>query len=178
MEIKPVHPKGNQSWKLIGRPDADNETIILWPHDAKSWLIGKDPGAGKDWRQENGVIEDKMVGWHHWLNGHEFEKTLGDGEGQGNATCCSPRGPKVLQQHWATKQQQHYFHFTQEHVKTYPVERDSKRFLFPFCSMLMVGHVLGSPFTWWTSQSPMQSFKLHNDLNIKSFARNHGKGVI
>ena len=73
-EIKPVHPKGDQSWVFIGRTDAEAETPIIWPPDVKSWLIGKDPDAGKDWRQEEkGMTEDEMVGWHHWLNGHEFE---------------------------------------------------------------------------------------------------------
>ena len=77
-EIQPVHPKGNQSWIFIGRTDAEAETPILWPPDAKNWLIGKDCDAGKDWRQEEkGMIEDEMVGWHHWLNGHEFEQALG-----------------------------------------------------------------------------------------------------
>ena len=70
-EIKPVNPKGNQSWIFTGRTDA--ESPILWPPDAKNWLIGKDPNAGKDWRQEKGPTENKMVGWHHGLNGHEFE---------------------------------------------------------------------------------------------------------
>ena len=73
-EIQPVHPKGNQSWIFIGKTDAEAETSILWPPDGKNWLIGKDPDAGKDWRQEQkGTTEDEMVGWHHWLNGHEFE---------------------------------------------------------------------------------------------------------
>ena len=73
-EIQPVHPKGNQSWIFIGRTDAEAEAPILWPPDAKSWLIWKDPDAGKDWRQEEkGMTEDKMVGWHYWLDGHEFE---------------------------------------------------------------------------------------------------------
>ena len=73
-EIQPVHPKGNQSWIFIGRTDAEAETPILWLPDAKNWLIGKDPDAGKDWRQvEKGMTEDKMVAWHHQLNGHEFE---------------------------------------------------------------------------------------------------------
>ena len=72
-EIKPIHPKGNQSWVFIGRTDVEAETPIFWPHDAKSWLIWNDPDAGKDWRQEeNGTTEDEMVGWHHWLNGHGF----------------------------------------------------------------------------------------------------------
>ena len=74
MEIQLVHPKGNQSWLFIGRTDAEVETPILWQPDAKNWLIGKDPDARKDWRQEEkGTTEDEMVGWHHWLNGHEFE---------------------------------------------------------------------------------------------------------
>ena len=90
-EIQPVHPKGNQSWILIGRTDAEAETPILWPPDAKSWLIGKDPDAGKDWRQEEkGMTEDEIVGWHYWLNRHEFEQVLGVGDGQGSLMCCSP----------------------------------------------------------------------------------------
>ena len=73
-EIQQVHPKGNQAWIFIGRTDAEAETPILWPPDVKNWLTGKDPDAGKDWRQEEkGITEDEMVGWHHWLNGHEFE---------------------------------------------------------------------------------------------------------
>ena len=72
-EIQPVHPKGDQSWVFIGRTDVEAETLILWPPHAKSWLIWKDPDAGKDWRQEKGMTEDEMVECHHWLNGHEFE---------------------------------------------------------------------------------------------------------
>ena len=73
-EIQSVNPKGNHSWIFIGKTDAEAETLILWPPDAKSWLIGKDPDAGKDWRwEEKGTPEDEMVGWHHWLNRHEFE---------------------------------------------------------------------------------------------------------
>ena len=75
-EIQPVHPKGNQSWIFIGRTDAKTETPILWPSNGKNWLIGKDPDAGKDWRWEKGTTEDEMVGWHHWLNGHEFGEEL------------------------------------------------------------------------------------------------------
>ena len=82
-EIKPVNPKGNQSWVFIGRTDAEVEAPILWPADAKNWLIGNDPDAGKDWRQEEGTTEDEMVGWHPWLDGHEFEQALGVGDGQG-----------------------------------------------------------------------------------------------
>ena len=72
-EIQPVHPKGDQSWVFTGRTDVEALTLILWPSDAKSWLIWKDPDSGKDWGQEEkGTTEDEMVGWHHWLNGHEF----------------------------------------------------------------------------------------------------------
>ena len=94
-EIQLVHPKGNQSWIFIGRTDAEAETPIFWPSDVKNQLIGKDPDAGKDWRQkEKGTTEDEMVGWHHQLNGHEFEQALEDGEGQGSLACCSPWGRK------------------------------------------------------------------------------------
>ena len=73
-EIQPVHPKGDQSWVFIGRNDAEAEGPTLWLPDAKNWLICKDPDGGKDWKQEEkGTIEDKIIGWHHWLNGHEFE---------------------------------------------------------------------------------------------------------
>ena len=96
-EIKPVNLKGNQSWISIGRTDAETEVPIIWPSDAKSWLIRKDPDPGKDWGQEEkGTTEDEMVGWHHRLNGHEFEQTLGDSEGQGSLACCSPWARKEL----------------------------------------------------------------------------------
>ena len=96
-EIQPVNTKGNQSWIFIGRTDVEAEVPILWPSDGMSWLTGKDPDAGKDWRQEEkGTTEDEMVGWLHWLNGHEFGQTLGDGEGQGSPVCCSPWGRTKL----------------------------------------------------------------------------------
>ena len=93
-EIKLVNPKGNQSWIFIGRTSTKVEAPVLWPPDAKNWLIGNDPDAGKDWRQEKGMTEDEMVGWHHWLNGHEFEQAPGVGNGQGSLACCSPWGRK------------------------------------------------------------------------------------
>ena len=94
-EIQPVYPKGDQSWIFTWRTDADVETPILWPPDVKNWLIWKDPNGGKDWRQEEkGTTEDEMVGWHHWLDGHEFEQALEVGDGQGSLTCCSPQGRK------------------------------------------------------------------------------------
>ena len=96
--IKPVNPKGNQSWIFIGRTDAKSETPILWPPDVKNWLIGKDPDAGKDWRKEDkGMTEDELVGWHRWLDGHEFEQIPGVGDGQGNLVRCSPWGCKELE---------------------------------------------------------------------------------
>ena len=88
-EIQPVNPKENQSWVFFRKAEA--EALILWPPDEKDWLIGKDPYSGKDWRQEEkGMTEDEMVGWHHWLNGHEFEQVLGVGDRQGSLACCSP----------------------------------------------------------------------------------------
>ena len=93
-EIQPVHPKGDQSWVFIGRLDAEAETPIIWSPDMKSWLIWKDPDAGKDWGQEKGMTEDEMVGWHHWLNEHEFEQAPGVGDGQRSLACCSPWGCK------------------------------------------------------------------------------------
>ena len=94
-EIQPVHPKGDQSWVFIGRTDAEADIPILRPADAKSWLIGKDPDAGKDWRQEEkGTIEDEMVGWHHWLDGHGFGWTPGVGGGQGGLACYGSRDRK------------------------------------------------------------------------------------
>ena len=89
-EILPAHPKGDQSWVFFGRTNVEAETPILWPPDAKGWLVGKDPDTGKDWRQEEkGMTEDKMVGWHHRLNVHGFGWTLGVGDGQGGLVCCS-----------------------------------------------------------------------------------------
>ena len=102
-EFQPVHPKGNQAWIFTGRIDA--EAPILWPPDGKNWLIGKDPDAGKDWRQEEkGMTEDEMVGWHHLLDGHEFEQAPGVADGQGSLACCSPWGRNesdtTEQQNW------------------------------------------------------------------------------
>ena len=96
-DIQLVHPKGDQSWVFIGRTDVEAETPILWPPDAKSWLVWKDPNAGKDWGQEEkGTTEDEMIGWHHRLNGHGFEWTLGVGDGQGGLACCGSWGHKEL----------------------------------------------------------------------------------
>ena len=104
-EIKPVDPKGNQPWIFIGRTVAEAETLMLWPPDVKNWVIWKDPDAEKDWRQEEkGMTEDEMVGWHHRLNGHEFEQAPGVGDGQGSLACCSPWACKELTRlsNWTT----------------------------------------------------------------------------
>ena len=108
-EIKPVNPKEYQSWIFIGRTDAEAEAPVLWPSDAKSQLIGRDPDAGKDWRrEENGMTEDEMVGWYHWHNGHKLEQTQGNGEGQGSLSGCSSRGSQRVERCLPTKQQQIY----------------------------------------------------------------------
>ena len=117
-EIQPVYPKGNQSWIFTGRTDAEAETPILWSPDAKNWLFGKDPDAGKDWKQEEtGTTEDEMVGWHHRLNGHEFEQAPGVGDGQGSLVCCSPWGCKESDTtewlNWTEKTGRNWFSFRQ-----------------------------------------------------------------
>ena len=94
-EIQPVHFERDQPWDLFGRNDAKAETPVLWPPHTKSWLIGKDSDAGRDWGQEEkGTAEDEMAGWHHWLNGRESEWTPGAGDGQGGVACCDSWGPK------------------------------------------------------------------------------------
>ena len=94
-DIQPVHPKGDQPWVFFGRNDAKAETPVLWPPHAKSWLIGKDSDAGRDWGQEEkGPAEDEIAGWHHWLDGRESEWTPGVGDGQGGLVCCNSWGRK------------------------------------------------------------------------------------
>ena len=101
-EIQPVLPKGNQSWVFIKRTVAEAEAPILWISDVKNWFLRKGPVAGKDWRwKEKGTTEDEMVGWHHWLNGHEFAQALGVGDGRRSLACCSPWGCKE----WDTAEQ-------------------------------------------------------------------------
>ena len=107
-EIKPVHPKGNQSWIFIGRTDAEAEAPVLWPSDVKNWLTGKDPDAGEDWGQEKGTTEDEMVGWHHWPNEHDFEQAPGVGDGQGRLAGCSPWDHKESDMtEWLSSSRQH-----------------------------------------------------------------------
>ena len=108
-KIKLVNSKGNQFWIFFERTDAEAETPILWPPVDRNWLIGKDPEAGKDWRQEEkGTTEDEIVRWQHWLNGHEFEQAPGDGKGQGGLECCSRWGHKSLT--WLTTEKQQQRH--------------------------------------------------------------------
>ena len=96
-EIQPIHSKGDQSWVFIGRTDAEAAAPILWPPHEKSWLIGKDSDAGRDWGQEEKrTTEDEMAGWHHWLDGHEFKWTPGVGDGQGGLACCDSWGHEEL----------------------------------------------------------------------------------
>ena len=112
-KIQPVNPKGNQPWIFIKRTDAEAETPILWPPDVKNWLIVKDPDAEKDWRQEEkGTAENEMIGWHHQLNGHEFEQALGLGDGQGSLASCSPWVRRELDMTgWLS-----FTHFTQKEL--------------------------------------------------------------
>ena len=113
-EIKRVNPEGNQSWIFIVRTDAEADAPVIWPPDAKSWLIWKDPDAGKDWRQEeNRMTEDEMVRWHHWLDGYELEQAPGVGDGQGGLACCSPRR---VRRNW-TELNENNEHNNRSHLK-------------------------------------------------------------
>ena len=109
-EIQPVNPKGNQPWIVIGKTDVEAEAPIFWPPDGKSQLIGKDPDAGKDWGQEEqGAAEEEMVGWHHRLNGHEFEQTLRDREQLKDREAwhaAESMESQRVEHDWVTKQQQ------------------------------------------------------------------------
>ena len=99
-KIKPVNPIGNQPWLFIGRIDAEAKAPIIRPLDVKNWLTGKDYDAGKDWRQEKRTTKDEMVGWHHWLNVHEFEQTPGGSGGQRSLTCCNPWCQNRVRHDW------------------------------------------------------------------------------
>ena len=138
-EIQPVHSKGNQPWILIGRIDAEAETPILWPPEVKNWLIGKDPDAGKDWRQQKkGTTEHEIGVWHHRLIGHEFAQALGVGDGQGSLACCSPRGWKesdmTEQLNWTEGQSMffwgnHFYTLTSQNKKVLTSQRKRERCL-------------------------------------------------
>ena len=137
-EIHPVHLKGDQSWVFIGRTDVEAETPILWPLDAKWWLIWKDPDPGKDWGQEEkGIIEDEMVGWHHQLNGHWFRWTPRVGDGQGGLACCSSWGHRSqrVRHNWATEL--NWTDAKSWHLKNLPGTLDSKNLVFPSVLLLI-----------------------------------------
>ena len=103
--LKPANPKGYQSWIFTGRTDAEAEAPILWPPDVKNWLLGKDPDAGKDWRQdEKGMTEDEMVGWHRWLDGHELGQTLGRWWRTGKPGILQSIGLQRVGHDWVTEQ--------------------------------------------------------------------------
>ena len=120
-EIQPVHPKGDQSWVFIVRTDFEIETPILWPPDAKCWLIWKDPDVGNDWGQEEkGMTEDEMVGWYHWLNGHGFGWTPGVGDGQGGMACCTSWGHKE-------SDMSEWLNWTELKMTDYKVTRNSRK---------------------------------------------------
>ena len=108
-EIKPVHPKRNQSWIFIGRSDAEAETPILWLPDVKNWFSGKDPDAGKAWRQEKGTTEDDTAGWNHWLNGHEFEQAPGVGDGQQSLAVLQSMGSQRVGKEWEAELNWHFW---------------------------------------------------------------------
>ena len=120
-EIQPVHPKGDQFSVFIGKTDAEAETPMLWPPHAKSWLIGKDPDAGRDWGQEEkGMTEDEMAGWHHRLDGHEFEWAPRVGDGQGGLECCDSWGRKESDM----TEQLNWTEETRENAKTFMIRRN------------------------------------------------------
>ena len=151
-EIQLVHPKGNQSWIFIGRTDAKAEALILWPPGVKSQLTGKDPDAGKDWGQKGKrTTEDEMVGWHHWLNGHEFGHTLGDGEGQGNLVCCSPWGQtQRVRYNLVTEQQYSDVLIFQIDSFSSFLRQKPKRFFWylPWESCCASGDIVPFPLPW------------------------------
>ena len=150
-ETQPVHPKGDQSWVFTA------ETPILWPPDAKSWLIWKDTDAGKDWGQEEkGMTEDEMVGWHHWLNGHGFGWTPGVGDGQGGLACCSScvckESDMTEQLNWTElKSSLHYSFKFHVWLKIFKIKN------FKYCK-------LGESLKWYLILA--QSFSCHYSLII------------
>ena len=138
-DFKPVNPKGNQSWIFIGRTDAEAETPILWLPDVKSWLTRKDPGAGKDWRQEKGeMTEDEMIGWHHQLNGHEFEQAPEVGDGQGKPGVLQSMGSQRVRHDWATdlNWRSHFRHFSLISSMKFSYCRNIRVILIAICEYL------------------------------------------
>ena len=137
-EIQLVHPKGNQPLIFIGRTDVEAETPILWPPDVKSWLTRKDPDAGKDWGQEEkGTMEDHLVAWPHWLNGHEFEWTPGAGDGQGSLACCGPwRCKEADTSEWLNR------------LKWYPYTEVHTHTCWGYYSVMKINEIMPFAATW------------------------------
>ena len=152
-EIQPVHPKGNQSWIFIGRTDAE-APVVLSP-DAKNWLTGKYPDAGKDWvQEEKGTTENEMVGWHHWLYGHEYEQAPGDGEGQGSLPCCCPSGHRELDMTEPLKNNLlkcDFFHQPLEMLQ-FPFKPYSKLNL---TGLILCSEVITMAHGFWPGQGPL-----------------------
>ena len=177
-KIKPVNPQGDQSWLFSGRTDAEAETSVLWPPDSKNWLTGKDPDAGKNWEQEEkGTTEDEMVGWHHWLDGHEFEHAPCIGDGQGSLRCCSPWGCKesdtTEQLNWVADWYP-CFHANKGHpqalVSLSPGTLKSGFFYWTVTLTANTRHVLWLRNLFCLSYSPMrQVFKI---ISTKQFTSN------
>ena len=146
-DIQPVHSKGDQPWMFFGRNDAKAETPVLWPPHAKSWLIGKDSDAGKDWGQEKGTTENEMAGWHHQLNGHGFGWTPGVGDGQGGLVSCGSWGRKRVRHNWATK-----LNWTRNMVKIY-LGKERR-------GPILIVVVEGSTRAWFVYQRVKKAYKL------------------
>ena len=137
-EIQPVHSKGDQPWNFFGRNDAKAKTPVLWPPHAKSWLIGKDSDAGRNWGQEEkGTTEDELAGWHHWLDGCESEWTPGVGDGQGGLACCSSWSHKELDTTERLNWRIHLYLFNQTYsVPTFWNKTVPKWFMTVWCSSM------------------------------------------
>ena len=152
-KIKPVNPKRNQPWIFTGRTDAEAEAPILWPPDVKSQHTGKDPDSEKNWRrEEKGTTENEMVGWHHRLNGHEFEQTLGDSGGQRSLACYSPWGRKESGHNLATEQQN--CRILQVLVGKAPwvhpePNKNQKAYILPQCTAIRNRVELGLRWGWY-----------------------------
>ena len=179
-DIQPVHSEGDQPWDFFGRNDAKAEIPVLWPPYAKSWLIGKDSDSGRDWGlEEKGKTEDEMAGWHHRLNGHEFEWTLGDGDGQGGLVCWDSWGHKksdtTERLNWPD-----VILFLQHQTLLSPPNTCATGCCFHFCSgssFLLELFLPSSPVAYWTPTNLGSLFQCHIFCLFieKQNARKNGK---
>ena len=168
--IQPVHSKGDQPWMFFGRNDGEAETPVLWPPHVKSWLTGKDPHAGRDWGQEEkGTTEDEMAGWHHWLDGHESEWTLGVGDGHGGLACCNSCGLKESDMTERLNWTEHWYYYLKPLlIKQWSggfVERTLFSILCLVLNSLPVGKVK------WKSLSRVQLFAIPWTIQSMEFSR-------